>query len=248
MSLPPPAPEASAKVPAGLLLFALVFPTLAALGYFVAVPRSSAPEPNPFFQAVYAGAKFIQFALPVAWLLLADRSRLRAIRLSFKGVLPGAAFGLFTLLGMLWLYLFVLRGSELLQGLGSEVRTKLAEMGMDSPARFVALAGFLSVIHSFLEEYYWRWFVHGGLRERLPGGAARLVSSLAFAAHHVVVLDVYLPGRFLTGVLPLALGVAVGGYVWAGLYERSGSLAGPWVAHIFADVALMAIGYDAVFR
>ena len=105
----------------------------------------------------------------------------------------------------------------------------------------------LSVLHSFLEEYYWRWFVHAGLRDRLPWAAAITLSSVAFAAHHVVVLDVYFPGRFWTATVPFSLGVMVGGAIWAWGYDRTGSLAGPWAAHIGADIGLMAVGYDLLY-
>ena len=40
-------------------------------------------------------------------------------------------------------------------------------------------------------------------------------------SHHVVVLYTYMPDKLLTGVLPASLGVAVGGAVWAWLYDQA---------------------------
>ena len=60
-------------------------------------------------------------------------------------------------------------------------------------------------------------------------------------------LDVYFPGRFWTATIPFSLGVTFGGVIWAWGYDRFGSLAGPWTAHIGADVGLMAVGYDLLF-
>ena len=40
--------------------------------------------------------------------------------------------------------------------------------------------------------------------------------------------------------------VAVGGAMWAWLYERTGSLLGPWLSHLLVDAAIFAIGYDLV--
>ena len=77
---------------------------------------------------------------------------------------------------------------------------------------------------------------------------AIVVSSLAFAAHHVVVLAVYFPDRFWTATLPFALAVAVGGAAWAWLYDRYQSLTGPWVAHLLTDAAIMAVGFDLLYR
>jgi membrane protease YdiL (CAAX protease family) len=148
----------------------------------------------------------------------------------------------------LGLYQLVLRDGPLVADVADAVRAKVVGFGLHSPAGFIALAIFLSITHSFLEEYYWRWFVHGGLRERVPQAIAIAVSSLAFAAHHVIVLQVYFPGRYWTATLPLSIGVAVGGACWAWWYERTGSLAGSWAAHALVDIALMAIGFDLLYR
>lgn len=210
--------------------------------YFVAADPQS-----PLFQLTYAGSKIAQFVLPIVVLLAIDPGRLRAIRLSLRGVWGGVALGLVTFAVILGFYLLVLRDSPVLAGLADQIREKVTGFGLHSPAGFVTLAVFLSLLHSFLEEYYWRWFVHAGLRERLPQAAAIALSSLAFAAHHVVVLHVYFPGRLWTATLPFALAVATGGAIWAWWYDRTGSIAGPWAAHAFADAALMAVGFDLLY-
>jgi membrane protease YdiL (CAAX protease family) len=74
------------------------------------------------------------------------------------------------------------------------------------------------------------------------------MSALAFAAHHVIVLYVYFPGRLWTATVPFAFAVAVGGAIWAWLYDRHQSLAGPWIAHALTDVAIMAVGFDLLYR
>ena len=106
---------------------------------------------------------------------------------------------------------------------------------------------FLAGVHSLMEEYYWRWFVFRELKGLLAPGAAIALSSLAFMAHHVIILWIYLPGRFLTAVVPFSLCVALGGAAWAWLYERSGTLYTPWLSHLLVDVAILAVGYEMVF-
>jgi membrane protease YdiL (CAAX protease family) len=157
------------------------------------------------------------------------------------------AFGVVVAAGMFGLYYGFLRDSSVFGNTPAMVRRKLEEFGLDTPAAFFAFAGFLCVIHSFLEEYYWRWFVFGQLRRVVPLGSAILVSSFAFMAHHVIVLNVYFPGQFWTATLPFSLCVAGGGGVWACLYQRSGSLLGPWLGHLLIDAAILVIGYDLVF-
>ncbi len=48
-----------------------------------------------------------------------------------------------------------------------EANAKLREMGIQSVPVFFGLALFYSLIHSGLEEYYWRWFVFRRLNERV---------------------------------------------------------------------------------
>ena len=107
---------------------------------------------------------------------------------------------------------------------------------------------FYSLIHSLLEEYYWRWFVYGRARHYLGIARANLLSSLAFMAHHVVVINSFLPGEYFWSVtIPLSLCVAVGGVIWSVLYQRSGSLYGAWLSHALVDLAIMICGYDLYF-
>jgi hypothetical protein len=124
------------------------------------------------------------------------------------------------------------------------LRNKLPAFGIDSPSRMIALGVFYSAIHSLLEEYYWRWFVFGQLRRLVPLPAAVVVSSLAFMGHHVIVLSIYLSWP---GTAAASGCVAVGGALWAWLYQRSGSLYAPWVSHLLIDAAIFAIGYEMVF-
>ena len=109
----------------------------------------------------------------------------------------------------------------------------------------LAFALFLSIPHSLLEEYYWRWFVFGQLRRTAPFGVALAVSSLAFMSHHVIVIHQMLQQGW--GVtLFFSLCVAAGGAAWAWLYERSRSLYGPWISHLLVDCGIMYLGFDLI--
>jgi membrane protease YdiL (CAAX protease family) len=111
----------------------------------------------------------------------------------------------------------------------------------------VALALYYSIVHSFLEEYYWRWFAFRLLRRFVATVPAVAVQGAAFAAHHLLVL-----GIFFGWNSPLAWfaagSVAVGGAFWAGLYERSGRLRIAWCSHTLIDLGLFAMGYSMIFR
>ena len=228
-----------------VLAFGMVFPTLMSWVYFVGLAEETG-KANPVAQAVYAVGKIVQFGFPVLYCLLFARERLRFSAPNRRGLLVAVLFGLVVDAGMLALYFGALRGTALMEVATGEILNKIREFNIATPVTFIAFAGFISLVHSLLEEYYFRWFIFGLLRRYLQLPAAIVLSSLAFMAHHVIVLAVYFRGEvaFVTAVLPFSLCIAIGGAAWAWLYERSRSLYAPWLSHLLVDAAIMAIGYD----
>ena len=235
------------RLTAALLAIAMTLPTLMAWLYFEHLGGRQGTA-NTLQQAAYTGGKALQFALPVLWLWLAQGKLWAMRRPRVDGWPIGVGFGLLVAAAILGLYFGHFRGSSVLADTPTKLRAKLEEFGVDTPAAFAALAAFMVVAHSLLEEYYWRWFVFGRLRTLIPFGPAVLLSSLAFMAHHVVILDVFLPGRLWTAAVPFSLAVAVGGAVWAWLYARADSVWSPWLSHALVDAALFVIGWDMLFR
>jgi len=259
------------------VVFAMVFPTVVTLAYFVLL----AGFPAGLQQAVYLVGKTIQFTFPAlaVVILLARRHggdpspatmggrlslrdvlrlQVRRVRLRFvqlvrprsrwfgrnvKFLVLGLGFGLLVLAAMVGLYQGVWKTGELFAGAGQEIRGKIVDLGIDRLWIYAAVGVFYATCHSGLEEYYWRWFVFGQLRHRLQPASAIAVSSLAFMAHHVILLATYF-GWSSPWTYAFSLAVAVGGAVWAWLYERSGSLAGPWLSHLIVDAAIFLVGYD----
>ncbi|MGQ9575526.1 MAG: CPBP family intramembrane glutamic endopeptidase [Thermoguttaceae bacterium] len=231
-----PAPNRGAT---GALAFSLAFPSLVAWLYFVVL----ADAPGAWAQGVYTAGKAIQFSFPLVWALAAERWRPTGRRLVGAGVAPGLGFGGLVLAAMLAVYHLGLKPGAYLGAARPEIREKLALFGVDSTVKYLALAAFYSLVHSGLEEYYWRWFVFGRLRRAVAWPVALLVSSIGFMAHHVIVLGTYF-GWGWPGTWFFSLGVAAGGAVWAWIYHQSGSLAGPWLSHLLVDAAIFMIGWD----
>lgn len=127
---------------------------------------------------------------------------------------------------------------ESVQAGGPAIREKVAGLGILE--HYILFALFVSFIHSFIEEYYWRWFVYGQLRELVKPWVAHLLAALSFSAHHIVVTT-----QFFSPVLGVVFGLLVGGggLFWSLLYERQKTLAGAWVSHMLADIGLLSIGY-----
>lgn len=222
-----------------VLAFALAWPTVYTWLYFVALAGS------PAMRVAYGLGKTIQFALPVAWLVLVERQRIGWPRWTSRGLALGAAFGAAVFVATWGLYRLALQGSPLLAEAPAQIAAKLADVGCNTPLSFLGLAVFYCLLHSGAEEYYWRWFTFGQLRRLTPVWAAGLISSLGFMSHHVLVVATFVHPWPAAAALSLA--VAVGGGVWAALYHRTGSLYAPWLSHLLVDAVLMLIGYDLVW-
>jgi uncharacterized protein len=229
------------------LAFAMLLPSGLAYVYFVALGPSADGQTNTALLVAYPAAKLFQFSLPLLFMFRAGsvgfgdstnpaRPRLMKFAMLFGFVVAAAIIVVAQLLQ-----------DSVLVGVPAQVAKKVAEFGAATPLRYLALAAFLSLLHSFLEEYYWRWFIFARLRTLLPFIPAAVLSGLAFAAHHLFVLNIYLPGQFWSAAVPFTLGIALGGVFWAWLYERSWSLLGPWLSHMIVDAAIMAVGYKMVF-
>lgn len=221
------------------LLFALVYPTLLTIVYFILLAR----HPESVQQTAYGVGKAIQFLFPVVWVFWIQRARPSWQPPRSRDLTSGAVFGLMLLIPALILYFFWLKPAGMFDGPAIAVRDKVAGMGMSGGPRFIAMAVFYCAAHSLMEEYYWRWFVFGQLRRLTSFRAATIVSALGFMSHHVFIL-----AEFFGWTSPLtwlfSLAVAVGGVIWAWMYEKYGSLYAPWLSHALVDTAIFIVGYD----
>jgi membrane protease YdiL (CAAX protease family) len=224
-----------------VIVVALASPTAITWVYFILLNGAD----RSLQQGAYLIGKTIQFALPIVWVWLVQRDRQWPRVPSAWSVAVGIGFGLIVAAAMQVIYHSV---PQVFDAPGAEVRKKVESFGIASPAAYLLFAFFVSAIHSLLEEYYWRWFVFGQLARgcRLPIAIA--TSSVAFAAHHVLVLGLYFgysgPTWLLTWLF--SLGVAIGGAFWAWLFHASDSLAASWLSHVCVDVAIFVIGYKMI--
>lgn len=229
------------------LAFGIVYPTVMACIYFLLMAGGGdGGEPNPAQQLGYSLSKAFQFLFPVLYLWLVTKAFPWPGRPTTKGLVPGVGFGLFIAAIGLGAYYWLMRGSPFLATTPELIRSKLQEFGITTIGAYVVFTLLISLIHSLLEEYYWRWFIFGGLRKHLSFTNAMLLSSLGFMAHHVVVLYVYLPGYFWTAAVPFSLAIAIGGAFWAWLYEKTGNIYAVWLSHALIDGAIFVIGYDLI--
>jgi membrane protease YdiL (CAAX protease family) len=96
------------------------------------------------------------------------------------------------------------------------------DLGFDEGGIGAVAAGILIIGAAPLsEEIFFRGFMYGGLRRRLPWWAAALIAGLVFGLLHYT-------GPDSIGVVPQ---LAALGFILAWLYERTGSLWPPILMH-----------------
>lgn len=129
-----------------------------------------------------------------------------------------------------WMFLLLFAVVEVARRLGIHPPAELIHeliFAEDNP-RILALTVFLAcVVGPVAEELFFRGVVHAALRRRMGRATAMLLSSAFFALVHTNPV----------GFLPImALGCLL-----ANTYERTGSLAGPLVVHVFHNSLLMGM-------
>jgi membrane protease YdiL (CAAX protease family) len=242
------------RIPLPLLLTAMVLPTLVTWVYFDLL-ATSAPGLQ---QLAYGLGKGAQLALPIVpiaiWRIYAwHRFRTGPYRMRpsamwrWTGTIPGGiALGLLISVAMLTLYFLWLVPWGAMEGVRDQANTKLRSLGLGGPGMLLAVALFYALIHSGFEEFYWRGFVFSGLAEHWGVVGGIVASSIAFMAHHVLVL-----ARFFGWDSPwtylFSLGVATGGACWAISVSQSGKLTPAWVSHGLVDATLFGIAFHLVY-
>ena len=187
------------------LLCAMTFPSLMSWIEFWLLPGVEQGHGRSL-GIVFALGKVVQFAFPLVYVWMVEPEALSLAKPHTRGLGLAIGFAMVIVAGMCGVYFLVLKHSSLFEDTPEKLATLLANFHSNTPAVFFAMAAFISVLHSLLEEYYWRWFVFGRLERYLPVTAAIAISSLAFMAHHVFVLAYYFPGRFWIATVPFSLG------------------------------------------
>lgn len=216
---------------------ALVVPLLGALAYFVWLPGSAYAWP------LYLVTKLYALLWPlIAWRwLLGRRWPQRPLACTHaRALAAGLASGLL-LVVLMALALQTPLAEVLAAGVG-RMRARLEAFGLQS--HYWTFALLLSLLHSALEEYYWRGFAFGRALELLSAPAAHGLAAAGFAAHHVVVAGIFFGWAW--GVLAGAA-VAGAGLLWSLQYRRWGTLVAPWLSHVLADLGVMTVGYWLLF-
>jgi membrane protease YdiL (CAAX protease family) len=225
------------------LAIALSLQTIAAISYYSGI---FAPAIN---QALYTATKIGLLVIPLIfwWAFMRQqpdpflRFRLLPATQRMRTALQGVGIGLIAAIIIFIAYLF---SADYLTSLAPQLQEKAAQLGLNTLPKFIVFSLFLSLIHSLLEEYYWRWFAFAALHRITPTKIAHTVAAMAFAAHHFVILYFMfsVPVMLIFGLPIIAMAV-----FWSYSFEKTGNLLIAWISHIIIDLIIMAIGGSLIF-
>jgi len=190
--------------------------------------------------ALHPVLKFSQLALPAIAVIGVFRERLPRFWKRWAHHLRAVPLGL-----VVGLVIIAMGPVLLVSPLGDLVRAQSGRLSeavhaIGVVSWFWGFATILSVVHSAMEEYYWRWFVFGNLMRVVQPITAHILAAVLFTGYHIIVLSVFFPMGLS---LLLSAMVGIGGLIFSWLYRRQDSIAGAWVAHMLADFGIMAIGW-----
>lgn len=216
------------------ILPALLFQVVGATLYFEVWPL------EPLGKAIYLATKVLLLMWPLLWW----KSIKTPLQIRSKKPSRDTVYGLISgiLLSLGLVLVFIIFPNK--EALTLQIQNK-ADAYLDlSLQLYILFSLFLSLAHSLLEEYYWRWFSVKSLTQHCSPNTAILIGNLGFSAHHFIIINAFMgPVWAVLGTF----GVFLGGLTWSWLYKKSDSLFASWISHICVDATIMGIGYLLLF-
>jgi membrane protease YdiL (CAAX protease family) len=119
--------------------------------------------------------------------------------------------------------------------IAQELQTKLKV----TPLNFIFIGLYITFGNSFLEEFFFRGFIFMNLYELGSKKLAYVYSSILFALYHIAIFKTWftLPITFLA-----LFGLVSVGFLFNWMDTKSRNFINSWIAHIFADIAVILIG------
>jgi membrane protease YdiL (CAAX protease family) len=122
----------------------------------------------------------------------------------------------------------------------SNVTSNLTDgMGITA-SNFIYVSLYISLMNSFLEEFFFRGFGFITLKKYTTRKVAYIFSSVLFAIYHVGMLV----GMFeFWALLLLLFGLIIGGCIFNFLNELNDNVYPSWFVHMFANFAINTVGF-----
>ena len=162
---------------------------------------------------------------------------------NFKTLFIFKKKGLLTslLLGVL-VYAVILGGYFLTRNIFdfSNVASSLtSDIGINAN-NFLYVSLYISLMNSFLEEFFFRGYGFITLKKYTSRKAAYIVSSTVFAVYHIGMLMAMFD---IIPILLMMLGLIIGGCIFNYLNEINDNIYSSWFVHMFANFAINTVGF-----
>ena len=152
-----------------------------------------------------------------------------------KGLLISLLLGII-IFGVILGGYFALRGVIDFSGVTSSLTEGMGITADNS----IWVATYISIMNSFLEEFFFRGFGFITLKKYVSVKFAYFFSPVLFAVYHVGMLV----GMFHPAVLALLMfGLIVGGLIFNALNDKLGNIYPSWFVHMAANFAINTIGF-----
>ncbi|MEL6582039.1 MAG: type II CAAX endopeptidase family protein [Cyanobacteria bacterium J06621_12] len=216
-----------------LILFVPAFSLGVAMSLFIAPGLVG----NSFFTAV----KIWGIVFPLLWVMKNSSNALRLPKFKWQEVKVGLGLGIAMFSVIMVAYFLV--GQQLIDL--EDIRAKARDVGITSPALYLAGCIYWSFFNSLVEELTWRGFVVSQCRILVPQLTAVILAAFFFTAHHSLAIYGYTHNWLV--VFLGSLGVFIAGVIWAWCFSHYRSVTPGYVSHILADLAIAIIGYQLLF-
>lgn len=191
----------------------------------------------PYFSKIPIKILFF-LALPMLFFVIHrdEWSEFKALFCFRKKGLPVSLLLGFVVFGVILGGYFAARGFIDFSGVTSSLTSG---MGITAD-NFIWVAIYISIMNSFLEEFFFRGFGFITLKKFVNIKFAYLFSPVLFAVYHVGMLV----GMFHPAVLALLmLGLIIGGLIFNMLNDKLGNIYPTWFVHMAANFAINTIGF-----
>jgi uncharacterized protein len=163
------------------------------------------------------------------------RTKLNLMHLDKKKLKLGFLFGISSFLIVLVSY-GLFKGVMDLDSIAKELQNK----SKITPANFVFVGLYITFANSFIEEFFFRGFIFLNLYNMKKQKSAYIYSSLLFGLYHIAIFKTW----FNVWLILLCLvGLITVGFVFNWLNTKSKNFINSWLVHIFADSAIILIGF-----
>ena len=184
--------------------------------------------------AVKSGIKVILFGVVPFFILLKFSNFALMFKLKWESVWRSALLGIAVYIGIVGGYLLLRDVIDF-----SNITASLNDSVGVNASNFIFVALYISIVNSFLEEFFFRGFGYTILKS-LGRIFAYIICSILFALYHVAMMI----GWYDWWVFSIAIvGLFGAGVIFQLLNERSETIYTSWIVHMCSNLGINTVGF-----